>query len=225
LFSLKQKSLWFSCADSFNDPYENKAMILDREELNKSGFPNEVLDICEGLFDGEDLEMVCLSALDYSSLPMWAYYANNSQGFCVEYSVENKSAIHEVIYEPEIIKIAGFLTTAWQLAKKAMKGDEEANIAIYPYLKIFMQSPYIKNITWKHEKEYRIVQPKVKKIGENIRTENIGLRTSKIIAGVNCSKKNIRKLNNISETIGCRNIYCATVNKEKFGMNIMRYIQ
>lgn len=42
-----------------------------------------VVDYYTSLANG--LRYTCLSNTDENNMPMWAYYANNHQGFCVEY--------------------------------------------------------------------------------------------------------------------------------------------
>ena len=75
--SLANNTIWFSSVDSFNDPYEHKGMILDKELLSLSGFSDEIIEEYNELFVTDDLEVACLSASGPSNLPMWAYYSNN----------------------------------------------------------------------------------------------------------------------------------------------------
>lgn len=39
-------------------------------------------------------------------MPMWAFYANNGRGFCIEYEVIYSNQIHKVFYEPDRIPLA-----------------------------------------------------------------------------------------------------------------------
>lgn len=222
-YSLKNNSIWFSSVDSFNDPYEHKGIVLNEDLLIKAGIPKEVVEIYKAMFDTEDLEVACLTANGYKNLPMWAYYANNSKGICIEYDVIRGNAIHEVIYKQDRIMIGNLLIDLVNCAKKAMVGDEESKIKIDLMTRMLMQSLYIKDFSWKHEKEYRIVMPIRKNSGENIPLNDIGIKVSQIIAGVNCSESNKRKLNSISNNLGCGNLKCAILSEKSFGIDIIEY--
>lgn len=81
--------------------------LLDRQKMRESGYTDNIIDSYEKLFDFRDYGITCLSANDIDYLPMWAYYTNNHKGFCIEYEVIKKDCIHEVLYEPERIKVRG----------------------------------------------------------------------------------------------------------------------
>lgn len=158
---------------------------------------------------------------------MWAYYANNSKGFCVEYDVLKGDAIHEVSYEPSRIKLGGFLLELISNSEAAMQGDKEAHRVSMGQMHLLMQSIYMKDSSWKHEKEYRIAYL----IGKNNETEGnvpirqLGLKTSMIIAGLQCEKECRKRLNDISLSIGIGPVRCAGLYDEGFGIALNEFEQ
>lgn len=187
--------------------------MLDRNKLLNAGYSNDIIDYYQQLFDFSDYGITCLSANSIDYLPMWAYYTNNHRGFCVEYEVIKKDCIHEVLYEPERIKVASLIFQCRDAIKKAIILGQGEQAEFYSTL--FLQNLFIKAKSWEHEKEYRIVYPLDNDIGMNIPVSNLGLRTSRIVAGINCSKNDIVRLNEISNELGLGNVYKSRVHSEK----------
>lgn len=65
--SLRQNEIWFAQKDCLNDPYEYKGMFLDRKKMEEAGYPEEIIDEYETLFDFSDYGITCLSSnpVDY----------------------------------------------------------------------------------------------------------------------------------------------------------------
>lgn len=57
----------------------------------------------------------------------------------------------------------------------------------------------------------------------NIPVSNLGLRTSRIVAGINCSKNDIVRLNEISNELGLGNVYKSRVHSEKYTLDYIRW--
>ena len=49
------------------------------------------------------------------------------------------------------------------------------------------------------------------------------MKTSRIVAGINCSEDNKKKLNEISNSLGLGNIYTSKIHSEEYKMDCMRY--
>lgn len=219
--SLKRNEIWFAQKDLLNDPYEYKGMLLDRNKMHNAGYSNDIIDYYQQLFDFSDYGITCLSANSIDYLPMWAYYTNNHKGFCVEYNVIKKDCIHEVLYEPERIKVASLIFQGREAIKKAITSGHREQAEFYST--IFLQNLFIKAKSWEHEKEYRIVYPLDNSIGMNVSVSDLGLRTSRIIAGINCSENNIIKLNDISNELGLGNVYKSRIHSEKYTLDYIRW--
>lgn len=209
--SLQREQIWFAQKDLLNDPYEYKGMLLDREKMSSAGVSSAAIEKCQTLFDFSDYGVTCLSSNNIDYLPMWAYYTNNHKGFCVEYEVIKKECIHEVLYEPERIKVASLILQSRDAILS--RQIEKTNF----YTALFLQNLFIKAKSWEHEKEYRIVYPiGDNSIGMNVPVYKLGMRTSRIVAGINCSEDNIMKLNKISNSLGVGNVYISRIHPEKY---------
>lgn len=209
--SLQREEIWFAQKDLLNDPYEYKGILLDRKKLSEAGYSPDVIEKYQTLFDFSDYGITCLSSNNMDYLPMWAYYTNNHKGFCVEYEVIKKDCIHEVLYEPERIKVASLIL---QSGDAIISGQvEKANF----YSNLFLQNLFIKAKSWEHEKEYRIVYPLDENSkGMNVPIHRLGMRTSRIVAGINCSEDNKKKLNEISNSLGLGNVYTSRIHSEQY---------
>lgn len=127
-----------------------------------------------------------------------------------------KDCIHEVLYEPERIKVVSLI---FQSREAIICGQmKEADF----YLTLFLQNLFIKAKSWEHEKEYRIVYPLDNSVGMNVPVHELGMRTSRIVAGINCSEDNILKLNEISNSLGLGNVYKSRIHPEKYTVDYVR---
>ena len=184
--------------------------------MSEAGYSPDVIEKYQILFDFSDYGITCLSSNNMDYLPMWAYYTNNHKEFCVEYEVIKKDCIHEVLYEPERIKVASLIL---QSGDAIISGQvEKANF----YSNLFLQNLFIKAKSWEHEKEYRIVYPLDENSkGMNVPIHRLGMRTSRIVAGINCSEDN-KKLNEISNSLGLGNVYTSRIHPEQYTIDYVR---
>lgn len=81
--------------------------------------------------------IACFSETE-KSIPMWAYYANNFKGVCLEYDFTK-------ILKKDIDKIVPYL----------FKVSYSSKMPSNKYNKIY--SPNVKSIDWSHEREWRLV--------------------------------------------------------------------
>lgn len=205
--TLRQNELWFSSIETLNDPYEFKCFYVNEEKLKDYYYPKEMIDFFKSMLgkDTQKFALVSLSGNSFDSLPMWAYYTNNYHGFCVEYEVENPEAIYPIIYEPNRVPLASVIANFYTEFQKMQERGEETNNNVKFYATILQHQYFIKHCSWKHEKEYRIIYPKEdENYGFNVPLANIGLRVTKIVAGMNCSEAHLEQLKRIATIIGCR---------------------
>lgn len=220
--TLKNNEIWFAHKDSLNDPYEYKGMFLDQQKLSEAGYPPNIIEEYQKLFDLNEYGITCFSSNPVEYLPMWAYYTNNHKGFCVEYDVVKKDCIHEVLYEPERIKVASLIFQSKEAVKHAMTTGDRVKADFLSTL--FLQNLFIKAKAWEHEKEYRIVYPLDNNIGKNVPAYKLGIRPSRIIVGVNCDDNDIKRLDNISNGLGLGNgnVYRSKIHSDKYTIDIIR---
>lgn len=218
--SLSNNQAWFSSIKGLNDPYEFSLMSVDRKKLEKYDYPNKFISAFEDLFSQQlyNWDVLSLSDAGVDSLPMWAYYTNNSSGYCIEYDVVDSSAIFPVSYEKKRILVASLITNFYKEFTEMHKKGELTNPDVEFYAHLFQYQLYSKHISWKHEKEYRIIYPHTSysTYGQNVNIEFLGLRVNRIISGINCSDENIIKLNTISNNLNCGDVYQTKISSEEF---------
>ena len=222
-YSLENNMLWFSSITKLNDPYEFKGMIVNEKAFKDAGYPDDYIDKFRDFLKMEDYGVVCLSSREIDYLPMWAYYTNNYQGYCVQYEVVNKACIHRVMYESNRIPIASLFFQLLNALQDAFTKGDTTSDECKRIATIIRQNLYIKGKDWEHEQEYRIAMPITNDIGENLVISQFGLKVKRIIAGVNCSPNHLARLNDISNKMGCGNIYTTHLSETKYGIDIKQF--
>ena len=108
-------------------------------------FMDDINEAVKGIRDA--LQVACFSETNRSIL-MWSHYANNHQGFCVEYDFsdwECKKYLKPVQYVSERQYVPG------NFADNIYPGAENA----------FINAALYKFVEWSYEKEWRLVAPNI----------------------------------------------------------------
>lgn len=190
---LAERKIYLSDFGSFNDPFEGKFFIFNENKLSEKGWDKAQID---EFYNGLTAfwRVTCLSDTDEQSMPMWAYYANNHEGFCVEYILCDiqKKYILPVAYEEERQEANSIVTHILNAAMEAkMNGtppSEEFSLCNH----LLFLSMTVKHISWEHEREYRIISP----------DRYFPSIPSKIYIGLNCSEENRDQLIEIGKSSG-----------------------
>ena len=223
LNSLRNEEIWLSSIKAFNDPYEFCGLYVDEEKLKRADFTADVIgSYKEFIKDSFKKYAICsLSGNTFDALPMWAYYTNNHKGFCVEYEVINPRYINKVSYEQQRIPIASVLSNIFHYTKQLEKHEkiDEEEMAIFSLAYFALYS--IKHISWMHEDEYRLVIPFFMNPngycnGFSCRLSAVGLKTSKIVAGLNCGEEYVDKLKTISKKLECDGFSRLRISENKY---------
>lgn len=151
-------NIHLSSANIFNDPFDCKANFDYQKVINKGKFrkrllkmfpedelksiPKEIIqkDVIEGM--RQDVYVFCFSEV-WNSILMWAHYANNYNGFCIEYDTSKIRDhilynLYPVLYEKVYFDITDNLI------------DYNKNTGMICNL--------AKAQDWSYEKEWRIVE-------------------------------------------------------------------
>lgn len=217
-FALETQKLWFSTPKILNDPYEFQCMYVDRKKLQEHQYPDEAIDFFNDLVSKQSLDwaLISLSGNSFDCLPMWAYYTNNYQGFCIEYDILKADAIYKVGYEPNRIPIASIVTNLYAEFEKMRENKQVSNSEVEFYATLLKQQFFLKHESWRHENEYRIIYPSYGKNGLLVDIASVGLKTSKIVAGLRCSDDHKERLSVISKALGCGDLAVSTISNEKY---------
>lgn len=218
LETLKNEKLWFSAPKVLNDPYEFQCMYVNRKKLKEFDYPDYILNFFGILLNKqtENTALVSLSGNSFNCLPMWAYYTNNYRGYCVEYDVTVPDMIFKVAYEPERIPVASIISNFFNGHLKIVKNERVHNKDIDFYTILIRQQFFLKHKSWEHENEYRIILASNEAKGLSIDIAKIGLKTKRIVAGLKCPDEYKKRLNYISNKLGCGDISVSKISGNKY---------
>lgn len=148
--SLKNLQLFGNTPSNFNDPLDSylltKALRSDDEMIKDNNSGNSI-----NKARLEQLRITCLSSViptDAQSTIMWAHYADNHKGICLEYDIKS---------------ILDLITSSYSLSE-CNDGDVVISPCFYheektlPTLnELGLKSAFYKHSAWSYEKEFRIL--------------------------------------------------------------------
>ena len=154
--------LWFTLPKDMNDPFDSRGVCWNYQEIGdflkshlseeKVNRYNSIDDIVNGAISSmrDNIRITCFSEELYS-MPMWAHYANNHTGFCIEYDFTSlgynntlTKNLFPVGYETKRYNITN-------LFKMALSGKYDTRIKLLFFLM------NLKHSSWSYEKEWRII--------------------------------------------------------------------
>ena len=201
LNSLWEKQLWVSNYKYLNDPFEFKALFLDRERIRDKGWNIGDLEKCLE-FAKALTQIGCFSNYGVSHMPLWAHYSNNHKGYCVKYKLLDKAAIYPVLYVEHREATATIPT--W-ICAELIKGYEESDKPsqdFWRYLIYLFISFTAKFKHWDYEDEFRLicVETNVEK-GTLVSLTQKNMEIEKIYVGLYCEHK--EEIKDIGKAIDC----------------------
>lgn len=205
--SLERGEIWFSSRKAMNDPFEFAGIYIDEMKLRDSGWsPDTVTRIKQDLMD---LFFLASFTSNMNNLPMWAHYANNHAGYCVQYKVDKKENVHRAMYlskrYPIVNTIKKFVRYGCMQNDTTVLPEkrEWARIEFQKCLALIQEMYTIKHTSWSYEDEFRLLCDSLPdKLGRNMSAACMGLTPTDVYCGVNCSDKHIEKIQSISKKTG-----------------------
>ncbi|WP_070000268.1 DUF2971 domain-containing protein [Cellulosilyticum sp. I15G10I2] len=203
--ALKVKRVWLCYAKYLNDPFEGLALYIDKLKLKERGWGEmqikELYAGLKGLGDGMLIGSLAASGLE-EDMPLWAHYAYDHKGYCLQYEVLDTAYIYPVIYENKRHLANETLSRFLLDAEGGLRSTEES---IERFLVIW-SSFMIKHMIWEYEKEYRILKYQVnekkdQEVGNYFSEQELGLRLKAIYIGEKCIDKD--ELVEIGKQRGC----------------------
>jgi len=203
--ALEDNLLWMPTFNNLNDPFEFKAFYLNKQSLEDHGWHISELERflkgIKGLF-----LLACFSQNLTNNIPMWAHYANNHKGFCVEYTITDPKYLYPISYEVERIAISSSITK--MISKFSSYGEKEIpenDPELRLYFNIMYHMTVMKHKSWEYEKEYRAIyyNQTAQKIGNNVPLSDLGLEVSSIYVGADCDIENRQRLLHIATKLNC----------------------
>lgn len=221
LRTLKENKIWLTKADYLNDPYDCQAFYYNKEKLLKaiiendipskiSRTPEYIIDFLENglkMFK-RNMAVTCFSEQE-DNMPMWANYADNHAGICIEYDFSNLSTnsgfsqmLYPIVYVEERYDISNLLidqvTAAW------MKN---------PYVLFFIT--LMKHTSWKYEKEWRFIGTDINQEHINGFTVELPVQPKAIYFGMRCREEDINEITKIVDGTSIE-LYQNTILNDEF---------
>ena len=200
LMSLQGKYIWASNYKFLNDPFEFRTLFIDQERVRKYGWnPKELKDWLE--FVANITQICCFSNIGINNMLLWAHYANNHEGYCIEYAVNDTTQIYPVEYTQKRHPSATLVTKFYSELKKykmsKVPRNEYRKYLILLYLTFSSKSEH-----WRHENEFRFfnIEDDIDK-GIPIPLTKANLNIEKIYTGIYCEHK--PELIEIGKELGC----------------------
>lgn len=219
LESVRSNNIWASTCFEFNDPFECQYLYLNENDLLKMGIPNpedakKIWDSIMGQIQ-QRITTICFTQ-NPNDMPMWAHYANEHKGFCVEYEVDNDKNLYPVFYSQNRMKAQSlFVELIYCFFNKENDGNSLTTL-----LKYIMLTSAFKDKSWESEHEIRAIfinsiddmTPK----GRLFDCNTIGIHPSKIFIGAKCSSEHEEKLIEIANELEIVYEKCTPSNDDSF---------
>ncbi|MBB6713899.1 DUF2971 domain-containing protein [Clostridium gasigenes] len=204
LNSLRNNEFWMSTCKSLNDPFELKTLFINEEKIKQHNYPIEYINaLRESYYNG--ILIGCFTTNLTNNMPMWAHYANNHTGFCIEYTVTKPKFFYPISYEPTRSAANNAHMNCVRLGYKEINGTiikkEKEELDFYNAL--LFHNSIIKNDAWKYENEFRLLFSteiakkfiNVSDRGGLIYNKVLGIETTAIYLGMSCEKYKDKLIN------------------------------
>ena len=219
--ALKNKNIWTSLHSEFNDPFELQYFYLDENAIREINFPTEAVKTWERVIGLVRKHITVASfTQNPNSMPMWAHYANNHNGFCVEYEIIKTNNLYPVLYTKE--RMSAQVLFVSLLMGFVNQAENEEDKTLQHVLKHIMLLSSYKEESWSSENEIRLIfinhLDEISNGGRLISCEEAGIRAKKIYIGVSCSKENEQTLISIANELGIEYEKCKLSSNKKYGV-------
>lgn len=206
LSTLRNKQIFMSDIKDFNDPFDGKGFFYKPSELSNikrlASHNGRLIDDFTSFSKG-----TALTENDTNSMPMWAHYANNHQGYCISYDMTNSAntqlagCTFPVQYTDQRLDITSFMKKyAEMLSSKADKhiaqGKKQIVIDDLSLVFIALYLCNIKQSSWQYEKEFRCTTG-----ATAAGMPYIDATPKAIYVGMNCSDSNKEELISIAKEL------------------------
>ncbi|EGT4214477.1 TPA: DUF2971 domain-containing protein [Clostridioides difficile] len=203
--SLINKKIWLSKSNNLNDPFELKIIYADKERVSKKTYNSNVLNYMLDVIIS-NVYLTCFTSDFKNNMPMWAHYANNYNGLCLEFKIVNPKNIYPVIYEEnDRIKFNNTLSDYLTLCIKDFKGelDEIGQKYQQELAKVISTTFAYKDYVWNYEREYRLLysdgEPREDVKGILLNMKETGIELTGIYIGNRIDEKYKTDIKNIAK--------------------------
>lgn len=202
LSTLREGKIYMSDIKDFNDPFDGMAFFYNHKELGKieelNSIDGKIIDNFRDFYKG-----AAFTTNDVNSMPMWAHYANNHNGFCVVYDMTDKrndllsTFTFPIQYTDERLDITSYMKKyVEKIIFEIRKGGKNVEECLRNDLSLIFISIFLSNIkhsSWSYENEFRCSKTDASDYLEAFPNE--------ICVGLNCTIENQEKLVEIAKEL------------------------
>ena len=213
LKSLEENEINAANYKYFNDPFEFEMLSVDMDKLKEENYDSKEIDKFLNTFKNKIL-VSCFTTIN-DNMPMWAHYANNHKGYCVEYEINDTEKIYPVFYEQFRNNNSEELTNMVKELYDYYSDLNNHKMEFYKLFSYFYLSLCCKNKFWEYENEYRMlyrINESGVNAGKTIKIEDEYMNVKSIYIGYKCECNYVDELINISKKVKC-NVYKMDFNK------------
>lgn len=165
LKTLADNLVYLSEISEFNDPFDNKVYYFDIKRLEE--FNNWKPKEDNVIFNlSSKLRICCFTENGVNSMPMWAHYANNHSGYCVEYNMMENSKMRPFIfpvqYTDKRVEITSIFLKHFSKINEMIEKKVDEKVILeyistfsYKLVDVICYFVNIKHYSWEYEKEFR----------------------------------------------------------------------
>ncbi|MGC8280247.1 DUF2971 domain-containing protein [Clostridioides difficile] len=182
-----------------------KIIYADKESASKKTYDSNVLNYMLDVIIS-NVYLTCFTSDFKNNMPMWAHYANNYNGLCLEFKIVNPKNIYPVIYEEnDRIKFNNTLSDYLTLCIKDFKGelDEIGQKYQQELAKVISTTFAYKDYVWNYEREYRLLysdgEPREDVKGILLNMKETGIELTGIYIGNRIDEKYKTDIKNIAK--------------------------
>lgn len=168
LDTLAAQQVYMADVEELNDPYDGYGYICDRASIERA-LRSAGFDFDPAILDfASMLRIASFTSCAADSMPMWAHYAGNHEGYCVEYCLDGENAnltrdVFPVQYTDTRIDITEpvkrELLNQLTISKLSLfsGGNMKVDVQKLVFLAILLEN--VKQTSWAYENEYRLTIP------------------------------------------------------------------
>ena len=195
---LRTSEVWMSSYEYFDDKNEFNSIQIFKNDIIERGYSEKEFNKINELYE-KNKKSLFISCFTISSADdfMWENYANNYQGFAIEYKVKDKLYLYPVNYCDEVINGSSLYIDLYENLKRDIEAEKyfKSNVISDSAMNIIsiIYTLYCrKQVVFSSEKEVRIIYATSKphnEKGRKIAYKDIGLEPAAIIIGCHMSKE------------------------------------
>lgn len=192
---LNDGKIYVSSRSDFNDPYDDKGYMYRKGIVENCAIQLGMKWILPDIYP-DYKRIACFTQSGTNNMSMWAHYANNHEGYCVEYAEENNFELYSMLLPVEYVKQKIDLTDmiCKRLEMVRNQGDTKLLEDALEWCSRFLSC--IKHESWESERELRFC------CDQNLPCmPHFNAVPSKIYIGAMCSKRYEDILNQIGKSL------------------------